>query len=150
RMNNKYESLSTEELMQLRQEKINRTTSLNNLQLALKILINSLYGAMGNQHFLYFLVENAESITSTGQVINQWVSRRVNELLNQLMDNETEKDYWIAGDTDSAYFAMGDLVAALGVADATESEKSQKLSELVEQVISPEIDRYCNELSEYF
>lgn len=105
---------------------------------------------MANKHFLYFLVDNAESITSTGQVINQWVAIRVNNLLNELVQNETKKDYWVAGDTDSAYFRMSDLVEALGIKEKDEQEISEKLSELVDKVITPEINKYCDELSDYF
>jgi DNA polymerase elongation subunit (family B) len=73
----------------------------NNIQMAFKILINSGYGALANKHFTYFRIENAESITSTGQLVNRWTSERVNKLLNELATNKNYKNYVINNDTDS-------------------------------------------------
>ena len=41
---------------------------LNNLQMAMKIALNSAYGAMGNQYFRYFDIRMAEGITISGQL----------------------------------------------------------------------------------
>ena len=43
---------------------------LNNLQMAMKIALNSAYGAMGNQYFRYFDIRMAEGITLSGQLCN--------------------------------------------------------------------------------
>ena len=45
-----------------------KITSLNNQQMAIKILMNSLYGALGNRYFRYFDQRVAESITLAGQL----------------------------------------------------------------------------------
>lgn len=79
----------------------------NNMQMALKILLNSGYGALANKHFLYFRIENAESITTTGQMVNRWTSERTNELINTLAGNKDKKDYVVNNDTDSV---VGDSV----------------------------------------
>ena len=42
-------------------------------QYARKILINSLYGAVGNNHFRFYDLRNAEAVTATGQLVIQWV-----------------------------------------------------------------------------
>ena len=79
-----------------------------NQQTAIKILLNSLYGAMGNKYFRYFTMEIAEGITITGQFIIKWAEKHVNEYLNKAL--KTNKDYVIAIDTDSVYVGLADLV----------------------------------------
>ena len=54
-------------------------------QHATKILLNSLYGAMGNQYFRFFDVKNAEAVTTTGQFIIQYVGRGIDAYLNKKM-----------------------------------------------------------------
>ena len=84
-------------------------TQLENQQMAIKILLNSLYGAMGNQHFRYFSMPMAEGITTSGQLAIRWAERAVNQFMNKVLGT-TNKDYVIAIDTDSLYVNMGDLV----------------------------------------
>ena len=86
----------------------NRITSLDNQQMAIKILMNSLYGALGNRWFRYFDQRVAESITMAGQLAIKWAEKSVNEEMQKLL--KTDEDYVIAIDTDSVYIRMGDLV----------------------------------------
>ena len=86
----------------------NKISQLDNQQMAIKILMNSLYGALGNRWFRYFDQRVAESITLAGQLSIKWAERAVNEEMNKLL--ETDKDYVIAIDTDSLYINMGSLV----------------------------------------
>lgn len=79
-----------------------------NQQLAIKILLNSLYGALANQYFRYFAMEIAEGITTTGQLIIKMAEKYVNNYLNKILG--TNKDYIIAIDTDSIYVCFDDLV----------------------------------------
>ena len=85
-----------------------RMTSLNNNQMAIKILMNSLYGALGNKWFRYFDQRVAESITMAGQLAIKWAERTVNEEMQNIL--KTDEDYVVAIDTDSVYIRMGDLV----------------------------------------
>ena len=86
----------------------NKISQLDNQQMAIKILMNSLYGALGNRWFRYFDQRVAESITLAGQLSIKWAERAVNEEMNKLL--ETDKDYVIAIDTDSLYINMSELV----------------------------------------
>jgi DNA polymerase elongation subunit (family B) len=79
-----------------------------NQQLAIKIFLNSLYGALGNAYFRYFTMEIAEGITITGQYVIKMAEKYVNEYLRKLLN--TKKDYIIAIDTDSIYVGLNDLV----------------------------------------
>ena len=86
----------------------NKIANLDNQQMAIKILMNSLYGALGNRWFRYFDQRVAESITLAGQLSILWAERAVNKEMNKLQG--TDEDYVIAIDTDSVYMRMGTLV----------------------------------------
>ena len=79
-----------------------------NRQMAIKILLNSLYGAMGNKYFRFFDQRIAEGITLTGQLVIRWAEQAINGYLNKVLN--TNKDYVLAIDTDSLYVNLGDLV----------------------------------------
>ena len=74
----------------------------DNQQQAIKILMNSLYGAMSNQYFRYFDIRIAESITVTGQLTIRWAEQAINEKMNKWLQTDGV-DYVIAMDTDSLY-----------------------------------------------
>jgi len=80
-----------------------------NKQMAIKILMNSLYGAMGNQYFRYFNQDVAEAITTSGQTTIKWAERALNGYMNDIMGT-TNYDHIIAIDTDSVYVNMDPLV----------------------------------------
>jgi len=92
--------------------------TLGNQQMAIKILMNSLYGALGNQYFKYFDLRLAEGITLSGQLAIQWAEKAMNSTMNKLM--KTENDYVIAIDTDSLYVNFGPLVDALNPKNTVE------------------------------
>ena len=97
-----YESTPTKSLS-------NRISHLDNQQMSIKILMNSLYGALGNRWFRYFDQRVAESVTLGGQLSILWAERTVNKEMNKLMSTD-DVDYVIAIDTDSLYINMGELV----------------------------------------
>jgi DNA polymerase elongation subunit (family B) len=78
------------------------------MQLALKYALNSGYGALSNQYFLYGDVRLSESVTLTCQVGIQWVARDINAWLDRITG--VEKDRIVAIDTDSNYICFDDLV----------------------------------------
>ena len=86
----------------------NEIVTCENNQMAIKILMNSLYGALGNNYFRYFDRRMAEAITTSGQLSIKWAERAINEAMNKLL--ETDNDYVIAIDTDSLYVNMDPLV----------------------------------------
>jgi len=56
--------------------------------MALKILLNSLYGAMGNKWFRYFDMRIAEGITLTGQATIRWAENNLNDYLNKTLQTK--------------------------------------------------------------
>jgi DNA polymerase elongation subunit (family B) len=83
-----------------------------NEQMTLKLLLNSLYGAMGNRFFRFFDQRIATAITLTGQLTIRWAEVALNKALNKILKTE-DKDYVIAMDTDSLYVNLGSLVERL-------------------------------------
>ena len=55
----------------------NIISSLDIRERATKILLNSLYGAFGNQYFRFYDLENAEAVTMTGKFIIQYIQKRI-------------------------------------------------------------------------
>jgi DNA polymerase elongation subunit (family B) len=81
----------------------------HNLQLAKKIQLNSAYGALGNEYFRWFSFNNAEAITTSGQLSIRWIENKMNAFMNK-MCKTTDVDYVIASDTDSIYVTFEKLI----------------------------------------
>jgi hypothetical protein len=119
------------------------------LRIALTVR-NAGYGAVGNESFLYYRVENAEAITMAGQLINKWTAKRLVGLL-QSFSNNKEKQYIIAGDTDSVYVSLSDIVDIL-IPNWKELDIDvviDKIDEFIRVVLDPEIEQYCLDLVDY-
>lgn len=116
-----------------------------NQQTAIKILLNSLYGAMGNKYFRYFTMEIAEGITITGQYIIKWAEKHVNGFLNKTL--KTDKDYVIAIDTDSVYVGLSDLVDRI-LPDADTSKTVDFLDKVCQEIETNVLDVAFKELKE--
>ena len=121
----------------------------NNIQMARKIQLNSAYGAIGNQYFRYYKLENAEAITLSGQVAIRWIENKMNNYLNKLLKTNNV-DYVIASDTDSIYLHLGPLVETVykGREKTTESVVS-----FLDKICQVELEKYIEgcyqELAEY-
>ena len=68
-------------------------------QMAFKILINYLYGALGNQYFKLFNLEIARAITGNTRFYIQILGNNINNYLQSI--KQRDKSYWIYSDTDS-------------------------------------------------
>jgi len=135
--------------LDLHEQTVKDVTKFSNFQQVRKICLNSLYGALGNQYFRHYKLENAEAITLTGQVSIRWIERKLNEFVNSILKTEG-KDYVIASDTDSIYLNLGDLVTGV-FGDSIEDPKRvvDVLDKLCEEKIVPFIDTSYDELSDY-
>ena len=81
----------------------------NNIQMAKKIQLNSAYGAIGNNYFRYYKLDNAEAITLGGQFSIRWIEAKMNSYINNVLKTNNV-DYVVASDTDSIYLNLGPLV----------------------------------------
>lgn len=87
----------------------NEIANLDNQQMGIKILMNSLYGALANKWFRYFDHRIAEGVTKSGQRAIKCAEAVVNHEMNKLLET-TDEDYVLAIDTDSVYINMAPLV----------------------------------------
>jgi DNA polymerase elongation subunit (family B) len=121
--------------------------SLNIKQHAKKILMNSAYGLCGNQYFRWFNINLAEAITFSGQVAIQWIERKVNEYLNQILKSNNV-DYVIAIDTDSLYINLNDLITKLPK-EYTTNQLVDIVDQFYKHKLSKMIDAGYDELYQY-
>ena len=125
----------------------NEISKYHNFQWAKKIQINSAYGAVANEWFIFYDADNAEAVTITGQIIIQWAERKINKFLNEYFKTKNH-DYVIASDTDSLYINLKCLAAASGLTDKTDI--IDYLDKFAEEVINPEFKRIFSELTDGF
>lgn len=91
--------LSTEQLQEMLIEYNSAAIIQKNIEQAIKILINSLYGYLGSVWSRFYDRLMAEGITLTGQAIIRTSETELNQYLNKLTG--VEKDRVLAIDTDS-------------------------------------------------
>lgn len=140
--------MSDSELLDAIKVAESQDTLSGNLQQALKILLNSGYGAVGNEWFLYYVIENAESITASGQLINKWTHKRVNELLDTIIGTEGI-NRTVAGDTDSIYLCLSDVVDKLNINHLSDEHIADKIDEFMVKVLSPQIAKMSDSMCDY-
>jgi DNA polymerase elongation subunit (family B) len=107
---------------------------LDNTQHAIKILLNSLYGALGNKHFRYFDIRIAEGVTTSGQLADRWAEKAMNEAMNKIMKT-SGIEYVFYADTDSIYVNMTALVDQVNPPDPVaflDKACSQKFEPIIE------------------
>ena len=126
----------------------NLISKYHNMQLNLKITLNSAFGAMGNQHFRYFDQRIAEAITTSGQLSIKWIEKEINRYLNGLL--KTDDDYVVAVDTDSVYITMDKLVQSVY---GDKSVEKTKIIDFLDKVCSEQmekiIDKSYQKLKDY-
>ena len=114
----------------------------HNLQLAKKIQLNSAYGALGNEHFRWFSFNNAEAITTSGQLSIRWIENKMNAFMNK-MCKTTDVDYVIASDTDSIYVTFEKLIPE----NCNELEAVKLIDKFCESKIQPYMNKSYDELA---
>jgi len=119
----------------------------NNFQMARKIQLNSLYGALANNYFRYYDDRIAEGITLTGQFIIRKTARALDEFLNDILKTKG-KMYSFYTDTDSCYITLKDLVDKF-FAKKSHSELIDILDKIGNDQIEPCIAKAMKELAEY-
>jgi len=121
----------------------NQIASLQNKQMALKIALNSAYGAVGNQYFRFYDIRIAEAVTYGGQLSIRWIEQALNEYFNEILKTEDE-DYVIASDTDSVYITFEKLIDKLNPKDPVKF-----LDQICTDKIEPFIDGKYADLAKY-
>lgn len=137
------------QMIQAKKDKANKKeiARLHNRQHAIKIMMNSLYGAMSNEFFRFFDDRIAEGITLSGQASILWAEKAVNDLLNKTL--KTEKDYVIAIDTDSVYVDCKALVDKVVGLDADQDKIVNFLDKTGQNIFEPMFEKSFIKLQKY-
>jgi|WetSurMetagenome_2_1015567.scaffolds.fasta_scaffold54607_2 DNA polymerase elongation subunit (family B) len=96
-------------------------------QLALKIMMNALYGAMANKYFPLFNEQMAAAITGNGRYFIQKLAKYIEKTLQDM--HKSEKPYLIYGDTDSC---VGSTLVKTRQGDIAISDLYDKLNGEIE------------------
>lgn len=115
-------------------------------QMALKIMLNSAYGAVGNNYFRFYDIRQAEAITLSGQLSIRWIQKCLNIFLNKLL-NTIDVDYTIASDTDSVYLNLSGVMKTCKHTD--KNKQVDFLNKFCEEILQPFINKKYKELAEY-
>ena len=122
---------------------LNLISRYKNKQMALKIALNSAYGAIGNQYFRFYDIRIAEAVTYSGQLSIRWIEIALNKYLNELLKTE-DIDYILASDTDSVYITFESLVEKLQPKDPVKF-----LDTICKETLEPFISKKYQELADY-
>jgi len=102
-----------------------------------KILINSIYGVLGNRHFAFYNIKNAMAITIAGRDVIQYVTDSVNDYfinywhkhahrylpeLKGVDIKPMSKDSVPVVDTDSNYICLDELLSNMNITFETNEE----------------------------
>jgi len=91
-------------------------------------------------------VNNAEAITTSGQLAIKWIEIKLNEYLNKILKTK-DKDYVIASDTDSVYITLATLVTSVFPDGAEDLKIVEFIDKACKQKIEPYIDASYQELA---
>jgi|TARA_B110000259_G_scaffold226_1_gene284 DNA polymerase elongation subunit (family B) len=126
----------------------NEVSRCHNIQWAKKISLNSAYGAIGNQYFRFYNVNQASAITSAGQFVIQYIEEKVNKYVNDILQTKDKIDYIVASDTDSIYLCLDKLVEKF-CKDKTKEQKLNFVDKVAKGKIEPFIEKCFEEIADY-
>jgi len=111
-------------------------------QMTKKILLNSLYGALGNKYFVLFNNEIAAAITGNGRFTNKSMAIAVDNMLKQKVPSKNP--YLVYGDTDSFYLTIDEFVKAKeSKVEMSFEDKINFCDNVCEKIIQP----YVNDMT---
>ena len=121
-------------------ESLLKLTYFDTLQYTLKILLNSIYGTFANKHSSLMDIDNAMSITMTGQSVARAGGYILDEYVNRMYGiRESITKY---GDTDSVYVSIDSVLTKLGIpltADNKITEDVHKIVNALDEHVNIEI-----------
>jgi len=127
-------------------EQVKLISKYNNIQMARKIQLNSLYGAWANQYFRFYDDRIAEGITLTGQYIIQHIGRALNTYLNKVC-NTQGVEYTFYSDTDSCYVTLDRLVQT-HFAHLDKHKITDVIDKFCQEKLKQVLDTACNEIAQ--
>lgn len=110
-------------------------------QHTMKIINNSLYGALGAPGFRFFDLDNAESITLTGQQVIRHAMTKGDEWFTK--QTGVKKEYVIYVDTDSNYFSAKPIIDLMESKIGKPMNRQEKID--VTYKTSQVVEKYIND-----
>ena len=142
----KYKKMMIAEQKKGKAADTNKLAQYHNMQINLKIALNSAYGALGNQWFRFYDMRNAEAVSVAGQLSIRWAERAVNQYLNKILGTDGT-DYVIASDTDSLYVAFDTFINKVGL---TDTEKAiEFMDKVCDGKLQDVIDNCYDNMADY-
>lgn len=126
----------------------NDANRLSCMEQAVKIVLNGGYGALGSAAFRWYDETIAEGITATGQVAIRYITKKINEFVNE-RSGTVGVDYVVSSDTDSVYFCVNDIVLQQWGHITDKQKIVDLIDEYVETQISPYLENQFVELTDY-
>lgn len=118
-------------------ESMLKITYYDTLQYTLKILLNSIYGTFANKYSSLMDIDNATSITMTGQSVARAGSNILDEYAKRVYGiNESITKY---GDTDSCYISINPILHKIGINLIENGQINPKVHKIVN-----ELDKHVN------
>jgi len=125
----------------------NEISKYNNFQMARKIQLNSLYGALANQYFRFYDDRIAEGITMSGQLVIRDTAKALDKYMKKVCGTEDEM-YSFYSDTDSCYVTCKKMVD-----NFFPDKDTDKVVELLDKIgtdkIEPAIAQAMTKLGNY-
>jgi DNA polymerase elongation subunit (family B) len=112
-----------------------KITYFDTLQYTLKILLNSIYGTFANKHSSLMDIDNAMSITITGQNVAKAGSIIVDRYINKNF-GITGKSATIYQDTDSVYVTIQPVLDKLNIPLLIDGEINPDVNQIVDNIDS--------------
>jgi len=105
---------------------------LDTLQYTIKILLNSIYGTFANKHSAFMDIDNASSITLTGQAVAKNGARILDEFIQGKYG--VKDSCVIGGDTDSVYISIDQVLTKLQIPLAENLVVTPRSHEIVNEI----------------
>ena len=125
----------------------NEVSKYNNFQMARKIQLNSLYGALANQYFRFYDDRLAEGITMTGQLVIRDTAKALDKYVNKVCGTE-DQQYSFYSDTDSCYVTLDNMVKNF-FPDKSKDQVIGLIDKIASEKIEPAIDQAMQKLANY-
>ena len=102
------------------------------LQYTLKILLNSIYGTFANKHSAFMDIDNASSITLTGQAVAKAGGNIINEYAKNIF--KVDESLILSGDTDSLYITIQPILDKLNIPLTIDGIINPKVHTIVDSI----------------
>jgi DNA polymerase elongation subunit (family B) len=118
----------------------------NNNQMSKKIILNSLFGAVGNPYFRWYKLQFAEAITFSGQYAIRFIGNEMDQYLAKLTNKDDR--FVIASDTDSLYIRLGSVVKSVYPTEPSKEKIVEFIDKICKQKFEPYIDKKFEEFAQ--